>query len=118
MKIRQGYVSNSSSSSFIIAYDESFFGDLREFCNNYSLGCETIVCFDKAEIEEKYNDYFSDETERNNFKAMVHEQETQGKKIAYLCLDNEYYPLMALMMQINNANSGDKLTMLFDNSED
>ena len=31
MKVRTNYVSNSSSSSFVIAYDEMFFGDLISF---------------------------------------------------------------------------------------
>lgn len=34
MKVRMNYVSNSSSSSYVIAYDKNFFNDLKELIKN------------------------------------------------------------------------------------
>ena len=43
MKVRLDYVSNSSSSSFVIAYDEKFFGNLKDFISQNEIGYETYV---------------------------------------------------------------------------
>lgn len=114
MKIRHGYVSNSSSSSFLIAYDEKFFGDLTKFFKEEYFGCETetgdLVTFLDylCEVDEDIN---KDWTEK------VKEQEQSGKKVLYLRLDNEYSSIISLLKEINEVNDKNKLTMLYDGEE-
>ena len=115
MKIRSGYVSNSSSSSFLIAYDEKFYGDLTKFFENEYFGCETEMGgFDTfldylCEIDEDIN---------KDWEEKVKEQEKFGKKILYLRLDNEYSSIISLLKKINEVNCKDKLTILYDGAED
>ena len=89
MKIRTNYVSNSSSSSFVIAYDEMFFGDLVCFFNRNYLGCETKAC-DSNDMLKFYENYFETEESAEKFKKKVEKFEEKGKKIIWLKMDQEY----------------------------
>lgn len=114
MKVRKGYVSNSSSSSFLIAYDEKFFGDLTKFFENGYFGCETEI----GDLET-FLDYLCeiDEDINKDWTEKVKEQEQSGKKALYLRLDNEYSSIIDLLRKINEVNGKDKLTILYDGGE-
>ena len=55
MKIRNGYVSNSSSSSFVLSYNPIFFGNIQAFIEDYSPGCESVV-YDLDKLNENMPD--------------------------------------------------------------
>lgn len=112
MKIRTNYVSNSSSSSFVIAYDESFFGDLLTLIQTSHVGCETSVT-NHENMEEFYECRFSTLEEINNFKQKVEEKINQGKKVILLELDSEYEFLIKLLNNINKNNGEDKIEFLY-----
>lgn len=113
MKIRTNYVSNSSSSSFVIAYDESFFGDLLTLIQTSHVGCETSVT-NHENMEEFFEYKFSTLEEINNFKQKVEEKINQGKKVILLDLDCEYDFLIKLLNQINKQNGGDKIEIMYE----
>ena len=114
MKIRSGYVSNSSSSSFLIAYDEKFYGDLTKFFKEEYFGCETEI----GDLET-FLDYLCevDEDINKDWTEKAKEQENAGKRVLYLRLDNEYSSIISLLKKINEANGKNKLTMLYDGEE-
>lgn len=111
MKIRTDYVSNSSSSSFVISYDKSLFGDLKKFFENTIIGCETSVQSEK-DFFKVYDD--SDLDWVQEIKDKVKEAKKEKKSLVYLFLDYEYESLIELLKSINDANGGDKLEILYD----
>ena len=103
MKVRNGYVSNSSSSSFIISYDEKVFGDLQMLLKNGYLGCETH--FRKLEdVDEECH------------KELVEERLKEGKKVIYFSLDQEYEIIVDLLKQIGNNIEG-SVEFIYDGSD-
>ena len=115
MKIRNSYVSNSSSSSYIIAYDINFFGDLFKFFKDAYLGCDTEVMTPEHYKEHDY--YFDNEDEKHAFEQKVQEYRNQGKEVICLSLDSEYTSLFTLLDNINEKNGGDKLIYIQRNEE-
>jgi len=104
MKIRSNYVSNSSSSSFILVYDPLFFGDLKTFFEKESFGCETQV----------YNDqdkFIVDDAPE--YKEKIKKAQEEGKQVLYLGLDNEFYSIITLLKMINESNGGNKFEILY-----
>ena len=73
---RQGFVSNSSSTSFIVAYNPKFFGRLEESFQNDRMGCET-----NASIldEEKLNKWYSVDEKEENEETIKFYQNIQDK---------------------------------------
>ena len=114
MKIRTGFVSNSSSSSFIIAYDPNFFGDLQDLFEEYDWGCETAV---QEDLEKFISNYLDTEEEIPAFKKKVEVARAEGKKILAMRLDREYRGVMALLEMINEQNNQDKLVVLYDTQD-
>lgn len=117
MKIRTGYVSNSSSSSYVIAYDKSFFGDLEKlFMNDCdAIGCETVI-YDIADIDEEfYNcELGGDKDEIKKFKEKMKEKEKEGKSFLYIRLDHDYEVIISLLKLLNENNGGDKIEFLYN----
>lgn len=113
MKIRSNYVSNSSSSSFVIAYDKNTFGDLKQFLNDNYLGCESSINH-KDDFEKYYLDYLDDE-KKKEFENLVKEKKTNGMEIVYFYLDNDFNAVANLLKQIGK-NTG-KLEFLYDGSD-
>lgn len=107
MKIRQGYVSNSSSSSFVIAYDPLFFGNIRAYFQEYSFGCETCI----YDIKD-----FTDSMP--NYKEKIDAMKAEGKQVLYFWLDQEFYPIIALMKMINESNGGDKMKIIYGDEDE
>jgi len=102
MKIRSNYVSNSSSSSFVIAYDPTFFGNFIAFLEEYQPGCETAI-YNLDHLKEDLPEIIE----------QVEKARKEGKQIAYFQLDNEYGLIMTLMDMINQSNGGDKMKILY-----
>ena len=73
---RQGFVSNSSSTSFIVAYNPKFFGRLEESFQNDMMGCET-----NASIldEEQLNKWYSVNPEEESEETVKFYQNIQDK---------------------------------------
>ena len=111
MKIRKSFVSNSSSSSFILAYDESFFGDLEKFFRDYSPGCETRVR-EEDRIPVMLDEWYPEG------KAKCEEAKAAGKKLLYISLDQEYFSIISLLKHINGKNGGDKLEIIYGDDEE
>ena len=111
MKVRTNYVSNSSSSSFLIAYDKSFFGDLLGFFNGgvfYSCRFK-----DSAELEEAFYSWFDDDEECAKYRKLVDDAENSGKTVIYLDLSYDYVDTFKLLEHINAANGGDKMEVFY-----
>lgn len=101
MKIRSNFVSNSSSSSFVIAYDPTFFGNFLAFLEMYQPGCETAI----------YNlDHLKED--RPELMDKVEKAKKNGMQVAYFQIDNEYRLLIELMSMINESNGGNKMEII------
>ena len=112
MKIRTNYVSNSSSSSFVIAYDEMFFGDLISFFNQNYLGSETKA-HNSSDMENFYKFYFDSDEGVERFKKKVKNFEINEKKVIWLEIDQEYEAIVNLLKQINDC-TGNKIEFLYE----
>lgn len=116
MKIRTGFVSNSSSSSFLLAYDKSFFGDLNRFFNENPIGFDTFVLDEEKKINEMIEDCCSKE-EKESTKKKLNELRESGRSICCLELDQEHIELIKLLRQINKANGESHLEILIDTGD-
>lgn len=107
MKIRSNYVSNSSSSSFIIGYDESFFGDIEKFIQT--------ACIMDTSVRpvEQYLDYFDEDDEyREQLSKKIEETKETGKKVIFIDADYDAAFIYDLLEFINKANGGDKMVTI------
>ena len=110
MKIRTGYVSNSSSSSFIIAYDENLFGDLTGCLESGYVGCETSVA-KTSDLEEFYKYLFLNDEEKEIIKNKIKRSEADGKKVIHIELDRDYEIIFDLFKQI--SKNTDKIEFIY-----
>ena len=110
MKIRNSFVSNSSSSSFIIAYDKNMFGDIDKFFKSNYLGDSTKI-YNECE-NDKF--YCWDDDDKIDFTEKINVAKNNGFNICYLRIDDEYLPLIDLIDQINNVNGGNKIEFILD----
>lgn len=117
MKVRIGFVSNSSSSSYVIAYDACFFGNLKSLFEDCYAGCDT-KCLDSEHMDEFYRIYCDTDEERAEFKKKVEEKKKEGKQVVCLNLDNDFGIVMTMMKMINESNGGNKLEFLFQIEDD
>lgn len=76
MKTRTSYVSNSSSSSFIVAYNPKFFGRLEESFQNDMMGVETNA---SVMDEEQLNKWYSVNPEEESEETVKFNQDIQDK---------------------------------------
>ena len=76
MKTRTSYVSNSSSSSFIVAYNPKFFGRLEESFQNERMGYDTSA---SVMDEEGLNKGYSVNPEEENEESIKFNQYIQDK---------------------------------------
>ena len=106
MKVRKCFVSNSSSSSFIISYDPIFFGNIQAFIEEYMPGCETAV-YDLNILNE----------DMPELKDIVESERNNGNQIAYFSLDQEYFLIIDLLKMINESNGGDKMKLLYGDTD-
>ena len=107
MKIRSNYISNSSSSSFIIAYDPLFFGDIETYFREGDFGCDTYVYDENKFLEEN-----------PEYKKIFENVKNEGKRIVYIGLDQEYTSIITLMKMINKNNGGNKMKIIYGNDVD
>ncbi len=120
MKTRSGYVSNSSSSSFLVAYDKSFYGDLTVLLRGGSFGFETTATefSDLDSAEEFVKGYFDgDDGIMNECLEKVRTGVSDGKTIAHVSLDRETDSIMALLEQISEMNGGGKIDIIYGECE-
>lgn len=106
MKIRNNYVSNSSSSSFILAFDKDFFGNMREFFISHSFGFETSI-MNPDDMLEYLND-------AKALKSQIRKSTKNGKDILCISIANEYESTIELLEYINQVNGGDKMEIIYD----
>ena len=106
MKVRKCFVSNSSSSSFVISYDPIFFGNLLAFIEEYNPGCESAV-YDLDILNEDIPE----------LKETVDSERKNGNQIAYFRLDQEYFLIIDLLKMINESNGGNKMKILYGDIE-
>lgn len=117
MKIRSNYVSNSSSSSFIIAYDEKFFGDLEKIFKQHYLGDSKIYPYEETDKFFTYYDYDKDAEFINDIREAMNKAESEGKAVRYISLDYDHIYLIDVLKQINDNNGADKLKIIYDGGD-
>lgn len=111
MKVRTTFVSNSSSSSFILAYDESFFGDLKQYFQKYDFGCMTTL-WEEDRIPVMLDEWYPES------KTKCEEAKAAGKKLLYIDLDRDFCSIMSLLKGINESHGGDKLEIIYGDDEE
>lgn len=109
MKIRTNYVSNSSSSSYIIAVDESFYGNIKVFFDTHSIGYDTRI---RGVEDIDWDNYCEDGVDE--YKAQEQIQRDSGKAVYEVDLDYDHCYLIDFLQQLNDANGGDKLAIIYD----
>lgn len=117
MKTRLGYVSNSSSSSFFVAYDKKVFGDLLEFFRKYHgcFGCETGS--GEENIDYLFGEDYPYENDENA-KRLVEEARKRGMSFLNVSIDHDcVIGVSKLLQQINEAHGGDKMIFIDDGSD-
>ena len=112
MKIRTNYVSNSSSSSFIVAVDEKFYGSIINFFNTHSIGFDSSI----RKPDEEFFRYW-DEEEAAKLMESVRSYEADGKKVYAINLDYDHCYLIDLLNQINECNGGNNLTIIYGEND-
>ena len=113
MKIRLDYVSNSSSSSFLIAYDPKLFGNLEKFFNETSIGYNTSVNNLKEFLSELNEDEYWDDR-RDEIKNKLAEAKKAKKKVIQISLDYDYGSIIELLEHINSKCGGDKFEVIYE----
>ena len=115
MKTRIGYVSNSSSSSFVLAYDKQFYGDLQKFFSENQIGFDTMVCTDDETEEFIYN-MTSDERFKE-IKKQINELKSNGMSILCGRIDNDCVQILSLLKYIGKTTGNNGLKMIIDPEE-
>lgn len=114
MKTRKSYVSNSSSSSFIIAYDSALFGDLSKFFSSidensdYHTTTETGLVNLEEELENWANSC-DDEEERKGVDRLlqaVNENLGKGMKVIAIRIDHDQDELLELLKFMSQQKNG------------
>jgi hypothetical protein len=107
MKIRTNYVSNSSSSSFLVVYDENIFEEIIQELKKSYLGC--------SKIKEDLNDFFNNncvEEELDNWKKRIQDYKDTGKKVVYMDLEYDYEFVKNILQIINDKSGGNKIEFI------
>lgn len=113
MKVRTDYVSNSSSSSFVIVYDDKFFGNLKDFISQNEIGYETYV----HDVSDLVHDLEEEKNPSDNSKKLlkrIREAQQTNKALLYTNIDYDHGSLVELLKYINKQNGGDKLEIIFE----
>lgn len=107
MKIRTNYVSNSSSSSYLVVYDEKTFDKIMNELKKAYLGM--------SKITENLDDFLElscVEEEIDNWKNKIDKYKKSGKKVMYMDLEYDYDFIINLLSETNNLLGGDKIEFI------
>ena len=128
---RQGFVSNSSSSSFIVAYDKKVFGDMEKaFEDDKFGGYGTAIMKVIADVDK-----FIDETTEDNeeidivveirhgekedeIREAMKKASNEGKTLAYVNTDMGIDEgLLTIWNEINRKHGGNAFKLIYKQEE-
>ena len=116
MKVRNNFVSNSSSTSFVILFHkdacasvEGFslsvrsFLDMIENCSTRYCDETEIRCLDKDELILRYKNYeWADQNDKNVLDQLI---DSDGFEAASFCISNHNPVLRDLLLFLNHYNA-------------
>ena len=128
---RQGFVSNSSSSSFIIAYDKKVFGDMEKAFEDEKFGGYGNAIMDVIEDVDKFLDKTTDDDRWCDIVEYMKENDmiddarkafkraqSEGKTLAYVNTDVGIdQGLQILWANINRANGNNVYSFMIGKEE-
>jgi hypothetical protein len=109
MKIRTDYVSNSSSSSFIVAYDKKLFKDFEKLIGAIR-GYETQI----YDLEEFFDDDCMDKEFYHEIKTEIEKAEKNKMGISYFSLDYDFSFLIEMFEELANQHGKNKFKVIYD----
>ena len=112
MKSREGYVSNSSSSSFLISYDKNVFGDLGAFFSSFNEDdrTETHLGDLGSEVKRWLNpnlyDTKKEKIAARKIPSRIRKAQDEGRDVIALWIDYNSAEMISLLKSLDRQKSG------------